>query len=78
MQTADLVCQDLAEELAVTEAALIEALADGTTYRQIALMALARLAEELVRANKLERRLRQAMGFESWHPENDIPEGSTR
>lgn len=74
MTAADLVCQALAEEVVDTETALVEALADGTTYRQIALMALARLQEELIRANQLERRLRQAMGFESWHPEND-PEG---
>lgn len=71
MTAADLVCQALAEEVVDTETALVEALADGTTYRQIALMALARLQEELVRANQLERRLRQAMGFESWHPENE-------
>lgn len=74
MTAADLACEALADDMAATEEALVEALADGTTYRQIALMALARLNEELIRANQLERRLRQTMGFESWHPEND-PDG---
>lgn len=51
----------------------MEAVAEASTYRQMLLMALAEVAEQSQRAARAERRIRQFMGIDPLHPENEVP-----
>lgn len=65
------VSEMLAEELADTEADLIAAISDGTTYRQLLLMALGMLESEQRIRQRIERRMAEFLGTVPMHPEQE-------
>jgi len=67
---------DVIETLADGEAAvgddLVEATTDAIMYRLMLLWALEQWAKDRERLHGAERRLRQLMGLEEWHPTEDV------
>lgn len=65
----DLVIAAACDEWVAADALATDAFSEALTWRQIALVAIARYAVQQQRADRLEQRLRQVLGLEAWHPE---------
>lgn len=69
MDDRDLALEGAVVDLLTAEDVACDALREAVAWRAVALVALAHFSDQLQRAERLERRLRQAMGVEAWHPE---------
>lgn len=65
----DLLIEAVFHELLHQEDVAVEALREAVTWRQVALVALGQLQAVTQRAERLDERLRQTMGIETWHEE---------
>lgn len=74
MTSADMAIETLAIEVVEAEDDLVSALTEGESYRALLREALRLLHAEQSRANRMERKLRQFMGFEEMHPEMLVEE----
>jgi hypothetical protein len=68
---ADMAIETLAREVLEAEDDLVESLTEAESYRALLREALQLLHAEQSRANRMERKLRQFMGFDPMHPEQD-------
>lgn len=82
--SSDMVIEDLAAEVAEIEESLVEAVAEGDSYRSLLRVALALYAEERERNQRLERRckatdqrMREFLGDEEMHPEQSATSSGT-
>lgn len=69
MGSRDLVIEDAVADLVRMEDVATATLQDAVAWRHVALLALAGYHAQWMRADRLEQRLRQVMGLETWHPE---------
>lgn len=67
--SADMAIETLASEVVEAEEDLVSALTEGESYRALLREALQLLHEETAKNRRMERRLREFLGFDPMHPE---------